>query len=314
MIDIIIPCYKAKKTLTDTLFSVMYQTFKDYKVYLVNDGSGYDYHEEVDFFKNFMDITEMDHSPNRGPAYARNRGYEASHGDFVVYLDSDDTFASPNSLELLYKKAIEKNADLVISKYKQETNEDYLFYPPINVSTFGGKLFRRKFLEDNKILAIEEIIGGEDTSYNQLVIECEPKIEYYDIVTLIYRNNVDSITRKDNESFKKDKTTERTFVVGLLWTVREAKKRGKDEKHLTRYLIAWAIQNLDHGDYKYMLENEQVRNAMTEYKQYMEEYNITYYDILKEEEKIFEYDGSDNKCILEDMIDNFYNFLGGNND
>ncbi len=313
MIDIIIPCYKAKKTLTDTLFSVMYQTYNNYKVYLVNDCSGYDYQEEVKYFEHFMDITEIDLSPNRGPAYARNRGFEASHSEYVVYLDSDDAFSSPHALERLFNKAIEKDADLVITRYEQETIYDDLFYPPLNVATLGGKIFRRKFLEDNHILAIEEIIGGEDTSYNQLVVECEPKIEYFDVVTIIYRNNQDSITRKDNEAFKKDKTTERTFVIGLLWSVREARKRGKDERALTRYLIAWAIQNLDHGDYSYTLNNEKLVDAMKEYKQYMEEYNITYYELLKELEKIFDYNHKDSN-VLEEMVDNFYDFLGGNND
>ena len=60
MIDIILPCYNAKETLTNTLLTVMYQTFKDFKVYLINDHSKYNYKEEVDFFSKFFYIEEID--------------------------------------------------------------------------------------------------------------------------------------------------------------------------------------------------------------------------------------------------------------
>ena len=88
-VSVIIPSYNCAKYLTDAVDSVLNQTFRDYEVLVIDDGSTDDteavmsrYGEPVRYF----------HQPNSGVANARNRGINESHGRYVAFLDADDTW------------------------------------------------------------------------------------------------------------------------------------------------------------------------------------------------------------------------------
>jgi glycosyltransferase involved in cell wall biosynthesis len=95
-VSIVIPAYNVGKYLPDTLESVWHQTFTDFEVILVDDGSTDNTKEWVSQIKNprFKFISQT----NQGASAARNRGILASQGEYIAFLDADDLWA-PTKLE-----------------------------------------------------------------------------------------------------------------------------------------------------------------------------------------------------------------------
>jgi glycosyltransferase involved in cell wall biosynthesis len=95
-ISVIIPAYNSERYLLESLQSVLDQTFQDYEVIVVDDGS-------TDGTKHRVlsvagPITYI-HQPNQGPAAARNTGIRAARGELICFLDADDSWAR-NKLQM----------------------------------------------------------------------------------------------------------------------------------------------------------------------------------------------------------------------
>ena len=98
LVSIIVPVYNAGKWIEDTILSVKSQTYKDWELILVDDGSTDD---SVEVIKEFIDdrIRLVDAgAKNSGAAHARNRGVEEAKGRYICYIDADDLW-SPDKLE-----------------------------------------------------------------------------------------------------------------------------------------------------------------------------------------------------------------------
>lgn len=119
-ISLIIPVYNVEKYIDNTLNSVLAQTFKDYEVIMINNGSTDKSLEILKKYaqkhKNFKLINQH----NRGLSNARNAGVKAAKGEYIAFLDSDD-FLAPAFLEVLYNSAITNCADISCCNY-------YLYY------------------------------------------------------------------------------------------------------------------------------------------------------------------------------------------
>lgn len=122
MISIIIPLYNKQDYIRATLDSIFSQSFMDFEVIVVNDGST---DESLSVVKNYHDkrLRVFD-KENGGVSRARNYGYEQSKGDWVIFLDADDTIA-PNCLSVLYQLMMDfpsstlvcANYDIILNKY-----------------------------------------------------------------------------------------------------------------------------------------------------------------------------------------------------
>ena len=95
-VSVIIPAYNAASFIGDALDSVFNQTYSDYEVILVNDGSP-DTAELRQSIAPFSDRLIYIEQENRGPSAARNHAIQRARGEFVAFLDSDDTWL-PNYL------------------------------------------------------------------------------------------------------------------------------------------------------------------------------------------------------------------------
>ena len=85
-VSIIIPVYNAEKYLAETLQSVRAQTFQDFEIILVDDGSTDGTSEIIDKFSDRAICLKNDH---RGPASSRNLGLEAARGSLIAFLDAE---------------------------------------------------------------------------------------------------------------------------------------------------------------------------------------------------------------------------------
>lgn len=112
-ISVVLPVYNTESVLGETLDSILAQSFKDFELICINDGStdsSLDILEE--YARRDKRIRVLSQS-NRGVAVARNRGLELARSKYTLILDSDDIFL-PNMFEELYDKAEATGADLTV--------------------------------------------------------------------------------------------------------------------------------------------------------------------------------------------------------
>lgn len=119
-ISVIIPCYKAEKTLTRCVDSLTNQTFRDIEIILVNDCSPDSTGELCERLQKKDSRIKVIHmQKNRGPSAARNAGLEAAQSHWVTFVDSDDWIES-NTYEIALDQAVKHCAELVVWSYYSE--------------------------------------------------------------------------------------------------------------------------------------------------------------------------------------------------
>lgn len=100
LVSIIVPVYNTEKYLADCLKSIEQQTFTDWEVCLVDDGSGPKAAQLCDLYAEKNEKIKVVHQQNAGASRARNTGMKHTEGKYVVFVDSDDQLM-PEYLEVL---------------------------------------------------------------------------------------------------------------------------------------------------------------------------------------------------------------------
>lgn len=150
-ISIIVPIYNVEKYLKRCVDSILNQSFKDYELILVNDGSTDSCGKICDEYKKLDDRVRVIHKKNGGLSDARNVGIDYSECEFVSFIDSDDYIAE-DMYEVLYNNLENENADISVCGYYRCLNGR-------NISKFkeneyfvvNGKEALKLVLEDKKI-------------------------------------------------------------------------------------------------------------------------------------------------------------------
>lgn len=131
-ISIIVPIYNVKKYLDRCVQSILNQTFKDFELILVNDGSIDGSGERCEYYKKLDERVIIIHKLNGGLSDARNVGIEIARGKFLSFVDGDD-FVHPQFLEVLYNNIIRENADMsVCAKIEINEEKDITYYKGVS--------------------------------------------------------------------------------------------------------------------------------------------------------------------------------------
>lgn len=160
MIDIIMPVYNTPiDDLKRCLSSIERQTFKDYKVYIIDDGSLDDVRSFLDEYAKEKDEVIVKHVVNGGVSIARNIGIDSSSAEYLTFVDSDDTLEE-NFLEEAFNLIKDNDLDLVIGGYNEVKNgevvkvrkcdDGFYIYDKSNLDLVMDKLLSGKLREDNK--------------------------------------------------------------------------------------------------------------------------------------------------------------------
>ena len=112
---VIVPIYKVEEYLKRCVDSILAQTFTDFEVILVDDGSPDGCPEICDAYKEKDARVRVIHKPNGGLVSARNAGIFAAKGDYITYVDGDD-WVKPNLLQFIHDRIAESAApvDMVL--------------------------------------------------------------------------------------------------------------------------------------------------------------------------------------------------------
>ncbi len=126
--SIIVPVYNIEMYIKQCLNSVLSQTFTDYELILVDDGSNDNSGKICDEFAEKYKCILVIHQENKGQAQARNTGILAAKGEYILFLDGDDYWYGNDNLQMLSSK---------ISKYG--TRPDIVAYGGVSVYSDGEK-------------------------------------------------------------------------------------------------------------------------------------------------------------------------------
>ncbi|MCD7969903.1 MAG: glycosyltransferase [Alistipes sp.] len=206
-ISVIIPVYNVEKYIERCIRSILDQTFQDFEVILVNDGSTDRSMEIVEKFARVDNRFVILHNPkNMGLMWTRKVGYDKAKGKYFVFCDSDDYLPS-NSLEKLYNVITDSRASIVaggvqyVSDKKQLAKRyNKLSYGSDSEAVYKslltgellhnlwGKIFDRK-LFDQPLDTFEGITNGEDgIVFYQLGSRIENIITVEEIIYYYYIN------------------------------------------------------------------------------------------------------------------------------
>lgn len=234
VVSIIVPCFNASKTIERAINSVIAQTFTDWELILVNDGSTDDTLERI--------LTPADcrikvlNQENKGASSARNHGLSVAQGIWVCFLDSDDALL-PKALEMLLKAA-DSETDIVLGGHiprfspqvtmksfpikkiaphwlaactlfwqKHEKNIlNYIFDNEkvdyyLNHGAPWAKLYKKSFLIKNKLKFNEKLVLHEDTLFNHSAYLKAKIVKILPFPVYCYLENPNSLTRTQNPKY-----------------------------------------------------------------------------------------------------------------
>ena len=238
MFSIIIPLYNKEKEIKKTLDSVFNQTFKEFEIVVVNDGSKDNGVSIVNSYKD--DRIRVIEQENQGVSAARNRGIKEAKNEWIAFLDADDIWAS-NHLEtfnnaivryknvLVYCNSYTRGKKIIRNQTKKEELlliEDY-FKEALKQGHFfwtsAACLHKKVF--DNIGVFKESLSRGED-----LDLWCRIGKNY----SIIQSSNITAVYIQDSEN--KLSKSKSNLEKSILSTINFSKIKGSEKKYF-KYLI-----------------------------------------------------------------------------
>lgn len=189
MVSVIIPVYKSKDTITACVESVINQTYKDFEIIMIDDGSpdnsGQICDELCSKFNSEGYRLRVLHQENGGVSAARNRGMEAAEGEYFVCVDSDDTVSETYLQDMVELQESDGSFGSVHCALRSMyvTGLAYVFSEEEEISVCDRKdymavfnkniaqspclhLYRTEVVRKNKLRMREDLSNGEDLIFN----------------------------------------------------------------------------------------------------------------------------------------------------
>ena len=199
-VSIIVPVYNTEKYLARCIDSILAQTFTDFELILVNDGSKDNSGKICDEYAQKDSRIVVIHKENGGVSSARNKGIDVAQGEWISFVDSDDWISSDFLSSFTY------DADLMIcgielfgtkhsqqipdSQHLQNTTEIYTWLASNchrgYVPSPWAKVFKTSIIQNNNIAFNTSIIRGEDAIFNFDYIQYCDSIKLFNIASYHY--------------------------------------------------------------------------------------------------------------------------------
>lgn len=181
-ISVIMPVYNEEQYLEKTCQSLKQQTLDDIELICINDGSTDNSTDILTNLATEYDNIRIINQENQGSGIARNKGIDEAKGEYIAFLDADDKYIDPSSLEKMYEYGYKNNADIICGNLKRISSEgklednfnyvegNYAYFPEYDKLTpqdygipwaFYKNIYRKKFLDENNI-RFPDLKRGQD--------------------------------------------------------------------------------------------------------------------------------------------------------
>lgn len=225
LFSVIIPLYNKQEYIKSTLESVLKQSYTNYEIIVVDDGST---DKSPEIVKSIKDSRILFFSKaNGGVSSARNHGINQSKGDFICFLDSDDLWTE-DYLESLNKIITQKqDTDMICSAYgifrvnpqsdirakriklksqQKEAKIDFFFYclkEKRCIAFTSATCIKRKIINNHNLYFDEQINMGEDIDYWTRAASLANNIYYSDQIQVLYRSESNNSLCAQGKSMEK---------------------------------------------------------------------------------------------------------------
>ena len=315
-ISVIIPIYNCEKYIKECLSSLIEQTFKNFEIICINDGSTDNTLKILKEFKKLDNRIFIFNQNNTGPGIARNVGMNKSKGEYLIFLDSDDIFKK-TMLEELYIKIKENDSDVVVcnsqnfeikKKRKKFYEKNYLTNDEIiKQKTFSSldikkdffnlfiwwpwdKIFKRKYIE-NLGIKFQNLKSTEDLFFVASAVIAAKKISYLDKILINHQIGI-----KNSVSNSREKSWDNFY-----YALKELKKFIKEKDLYKRFkqdfinyvasFSIWQLENINGKSFCYLYKklnsewlnefgvNKYEKNYFYDLKIYYKVFNILLSDL-----------------------------------
>src|SRR5690554_4115051 len=267
LLSVIVPVYNVEEYLSRCIDSILNQTFKDFELILVDDGSPDKCPKICDDYSKKDNRIKVIHKKNGGLSDARNAGIKLAKGKYISFIDSDD-FIINTAYEILVSKAEEKSLDIITGNAIAYFSEDNKLLK-MKKRSFPNKImngieflkrsykertmahcsvlsiYRSKLINKNNLFFKKGILH-EDNLWTPQVFLKAKRVMYYDIDFYMHFQREGSITKM------KDKTKNGIDLVNICYEPEEIYKTIQEEDIrdilndvlVSTYLRAVCIGNL----------------------------------------------------------------------
>ncbi|MBQ8091992.1 MAG: glycosyltransferase family 2 protein [Clostridia bacterium] len=192
-VSVIVPVYQVEQWLPACLDSLLFQSFRDFEIILVDDGTMDNCNEIMESYRRRDGRIRIIHKENGGLSSARNAGLDVAEGEYIAFLDSDDT-AEPDWLLDTVAAADRDHADMVLYNYRKvENGQAGAPFLPIKDETFDfgayglqkyfyqywmpyvhgqeawSRIYRRNLIEAHGLrFALNKDVFAEDTLFSAM--------------------------------------------------------------------------------------------------------------------------------------------------
>ena len=212
--SIIVPVYRVEQFLPQCVDSIIAQSFSDWELILVDDGSPDKSGNLCDAYSIKDNRINVIHVSNGGVSKARNIGCQKANGKWITYIDSDD-WVNINYLEFAYNCITKNDLDLfqisankvnykgeIVGTNKNQTNvmnkEDYIRSRSF-LSCVWGSFFKRELLMKNSIQFDEKLQYAEDQLYVMNYILVSKRLQRSGNCLYMYLQNIQSATHSSRD-------------------------------------------------------------------------------------------------------------------
>lgn len=210
LVSIIIPVYNAEQTIAKCLTSIFDQTFRDYELLLIDDGSK---DASLTLLKQYEatypQVTVLT-KPNSGASDTRNQGIAIAQGTYLVFIDSDD-YIDENYLETLITEIEGEQLDMVISGIRKVDDKGRTLgemklgvtdWSKYIITSPCTRIIRKSFLEEHQLAFINYTM--EDIHFNAVAFAKTSKIKTIPYVGYNNFVNPESTTRTAHRGIRKE--------------------------------------------------------------------------------------------------------------
>lgn len=278
LVSVIVPVYNVEKYLKRCVDSILAQSFSDFELILVDDGSTDSSGAICDQFAEIDDRISVQHNTNQGASAARNHGIDAARGEWITFIDSDD-YVLPDYLYSLYQATLKSDTDLVMTGIKlvyenepdkevvrewqesvvKKENLDELYESNILQYQKGPviKLFKKEIIKKNGLCFNERLSRGEDALFVYGYLLHANVLSVASGANYVYYKRSGSLMSQKLASFETELYAYECMKSTILQLLGQVEIRHPYPK---RFLVYWfdrVLNSLHSGEKKYSFNERQ---------------------------------------------------------
>ena len=254
-IDVIIPAYNVPSSILFRCLSSIgtQDIIKDIEVTIVDDASTkQNYAKVAKMFSKYLKVNILRYETNGGPGVARQYGLDHTTNEYVTFIDADDTFNGSFALKAL-RTGIELNGgkyqmcvgifdEIIEHNLPKDIPGPVLIEHANDMVWMFGKLYRRNFIDRNKICFHPTSRANEDNGFNTIcrfLLEDQGLINFIPAHVYYWHENPNSITRINNGQYTyggSERDSNYGYIENMIYALQYLQKRNPNHKKIHIYV------------------------------------------------------------------------------